>query len=235
MADIESTGSLDVRQELRDRGCLYLDTGNQFIGISGKHLTGYCNVDPALADVKFMSQMGRNLVEPYLDDNIEAVLVPAIGAIPLAQWGPHHLMEANGGNIPGAWADKVKPRGFVLERNGFRRAIADKRVLILEDMINQMFSAGELVKVARDVGSFVVGVGAIAANKGVSAEAMQVPKFNRLCEVAYEAFTPEDCETHGPCSEGRPIVINEALGHGAEYQKEHADYHGGYITIPEPV
>lgn len=224
--------NLKVRQELIDRGCLYLDTGKQFIGVGGMHLDGYCNVDPALPDTRFMSQVSYELVEPYSDEGVEAILVPAIGAIPLAQWGPHHLRELTGDNIPGVWADKDKSTNkLVIVRNGFARMIAGRRVLILEDMINQMHSAKQLIRIARELGCFVVGVGSIAANSDASAEAMEVPNFNALCEVSYNSWTPDECKKDGPCSQESPIVIDEALGHGAGVQEKQPDYAGGYVKI----
>lgn len=223
---------MDVRQGLVDRNCLYLDTGAQFVGISGKHLAGYCNIDPALTDVQFLSDVSEMLIEPYLDADVEAVLSAATGAIPIGHIAALKLIEATGDqSITAAWGDKIKPRGFVLERSGFAEAISGRRVLILEDMINQMFSASELVRIAQEEGADIVGVGSVAANRGVSAESLGVPRFDALCEVYYEAFTPEDCADHGMCSEGVPIVVDEALGHGAEYREEHPDYTGGFIEL----
>lgn len=238
MAEFEQlSGTLDYRAELERRDCLYLDTGNQFIGISGKHLTGYCNVDPALTDVMFMAQVGFDLSKPYMHEDIEAVLVPAIGAIPIGQWAAYHLSEASGKPVAAVWADKIKPTDpnksveFALERNGFRPAVAGKRLLILEDMINQMLSAGALVQLGLEVEAEVIGVGALAANKGVSAEALGVPILNKLCEVIYDAYEPEDCADHGPCAQKMPIVVDKALGHGSTYREMNPDYQGGYVTI----
>ncbi len=83
----------------------------------------------------------------FKDDGVETVFVPATGAIPLAAWGPHHLKVMTGEDVKGVWADKIKPRGFIIERDGFIETIKGKKVLILEDMINQMFS----VKRARSI------------------------------------------------------------------------------------
>lgn len=228
---LTSTG-LNVRQGLIERGCLYLGTGDHFIGVGGMHLDGYCNVDPALPDTEFISAVSYDLVLPYADADVEGILVPAIGAIPLAQWGPHHLRELNGRKIPGVWADKKRDTNeLVIVRNGFAKAIAGRRVLILEDMINQMHSAKQLIRIARGLGCYVVGVGSIAANSGASAEAMDVPQFDALCDVTYDTWTPEECADHGPCAEKRPIVLDEALGHGARHQAEHPDYPGGYVNL----
>jgi hypothetical protein len=34
-----------------------------------------------------------------------------------------------------------------------------------------------------------------------------------------------------PEYEGWPIVADEALGHGADYQKAHPDYEGGFVEL----
>jgi orotate phosphoribosyltransferase len=225
--------AVDVRGGLVERGCLFLDTGNQFIGISGQHLDGYCNIDPALTDVRFMAAVAHDLAEPFADADIEAILSPAIGAIPIGHLVALELMEMTGQEVTAAWADKIKPRGFVLERNGFKKAISGKRAVVVEDMVNRMFSARSLIQIGRDAGADIVGVGAVAANSGVSAEALDVLQLVELCKVEYNAWKPDECMESGPCSEGRPIVVNEALGHGLEYQQEHPNYRGGYITLPE--
>jgi orotate phosphoribosyltransferase len=219
----------EIRKALQEKGCLYSpDQGYHFVGISGKHLNGYCNIDPALPDAALLSRLTRQLVEDFKDDEVETVLVPAIGAIPLAAWGPHPLMELTGKSVMGVWADKVKPRGFIIERRGFAEAIAGKRVLIIEDMINQMFSVGELCRIIKELGGTIVGVGALVANSTATAEKIGAPKLVKLCEFAYEAWEPDDCNL---CRQKVPIVTNPALGHGEEFQAEHPDYPGGFNPL----
>jgi orotate phosphoribosyltransferase len=221
----------EVRQALQLKGCLYSpEQGYHFVGISGKHLSGYCNIDPALPDALLLSRITRQLVEPFKDDGVEVVFVPAIGAIPMAAWGPHHLSQLSGRPVMGIWADKVKPRGFVLERNGFPEALQGKRVLILEDMINQMFSVKQLLKIATEHEATIVGVGAIIANSTATADEMGIEKYVRLCEFSYDAWEPGECVL---CKNNVPIVVDAALGHGAEFQAENPDYTGGYITISQ--
>jgi len=229
MTDTIRLSEDQIKQALHDKGCIYTAAeGHHFIGISGKHLSGYCNIDPALPDVELISQLTLQLVEPFKNENIDTVFVPAIGAIPLAQWGPFHLKRLTGKSVPGVWADKIKPRGFVIERNGFAEAITDKRVLILEDIVNQMFSVGELVRLVRELGGEVVGVGALMAKSTATAEKIGVPKLVGLYEFNYDAWEPADCEL---CKNNVPIVIDSALGHGYEYQELHPDYAGGYVAI----
>lgn len=217
---------MDVRKELEAKGCIF---SGHFVGTSGKHLAGYCNVDPIFPHVTVVSQLALMMVKPFAKADIDTVIAPATGAIPLSQWGAHHLEQLTGKTILGVWADKAKPEGFAFERSGFLEAVKGKRVIILEDMINQMFSIKRVVDLVKKSGGELVGVGAIAANKGVTAEAIGVPKLIKLCDVQYDVWTPEDCPKTGLCSKKIPIV--EDIGHGGEYRREHPDYPGGYVQL----
>jgi orotate phosphoribosyltransferase len=217
---------LDVRKELEKVGSIY---SGHFVGVSGKHLSGYLNIDPFLPHTELLNQAVKQLIEPFAEDNIDTVAVPAVGAIPLSQWGAHHLQKLTDKDVKGVWADKDGKGGFIFERAGFSEAINGKRVLILEDMINQMQSSKQMVELVRADGGEVVGVAGIAVNRGVSAEAMDVPKFNRLADVFYDVFTEEECKLSGPCSKNEPIVID--IGHGEEFQRKEPNYSGGFTKL----
>ncbi len=220
---------MDVKTELEKIGCIY---SGHFVGVSTKHLSGYCNIDPLLPHVSLVSSLIKQLTDSFKDDDVEVVASPAIGAIPFSHWGAHFLTQATGKEILGVWADKVSgavEREFVFEREGFAKAVKGKKVLILEDMINQMTSIKAMIKTVRDAGGIIVGVGSVAANRGVSAEAMDVPKFVKLASIEYDAWTAEDCAKEGLCAKGEPIV--EDIGHGDDFKKAHPDYKGGYTKL----
>lgn len=218
--------SAEALQALRDKGCVYLpDDGYHFKGISGRHLSGYCNIDPAMPFPRLISRMTEAIVEPFVDDNVEVVFAPAVGAIPMAHWGSHHLSSRTKKDVSGIWADKIKPRGFRIERAGFAEALKGKRVLILEDMINQMFSVRELVRLVEETGGHTVGVGSIASNRNVTAEAIGVPKIFSLTEVGYDAYDEDSCEL---CAKLVPMVTD--IGHGDEFVTARPDYPGVAIV-----
>jgi orotate phosphoribosyltransferase len=221
-----------IRQILQEKGSLYpSELGHHFVGISGKHLSGYCNIDPALPDIDFIAEVTRLLVSQFEAGQVDTVLVPATGAIPLAQWGPHFLKLRSGKPVLGIWADKIKPRGFVIQRAGFAEAIAGRNVLILEDMINQMYSVKELVRLTRELGGNVVGVGALVANRTATRDQIGVEQYVRMCEFSYDAWDAANCAL---CANGIPIVIDEALGHGKEFQELNPVYPGGFISLLKP-
>jgi len=220
---------MNAKKELEKVGCIY---EGHFVGVSGKHLAGYCNIDPLLPHVNLVSRMIRELVMEFKDLGVEVVVSPAIGAIPFSHWGAYHLSKLTKKEVKGVWADKVKGsdvKAFAFERQGFLDAVKGRKVLILEDMINQMFSIKATVETVEKAGGKIVGVGCVAANRGVSAKAMGVKKFVNLCDIQYDVWTPEDCVKNGLCSKNTPIV--EDIGHGDEYRKIHPEYKGGYIKL----
>ena len=219
----------ETRQALEAKGCIY---SGHFVGVSTKHLSGYCNIDPLLPHAGLVGELIEKLVNEFKDSGVETVAAPAVGAIPFAHWGAHHLMKLNGGEVYGVWADKVADaptREFVFEREGFAKLVKGKKILVLEDMINQMTSIRAMIKTVRAAGGKIVGVGAVAANKGVDAKALGVSKFVKLCSVEYDAWTAEDCAKTGLCAQGVPIVID--IGHGDDFQKANPSYAGGYINL----
>lgn len=220
---------MDVKKELEKVGCIY---EGHFVGVSTKHLAGYCNIDPLLPHVTLVGKLMEMLVENFKDADVDTVAAPAVGAIPFAHWGAMHLKNMTGKEVAGVWADKVSgaaQREFVFEREGFIEQIKGKKVLILEDMVNQMASIKAMIKTVRAAGGEVVGVGCVAANRGADAKELDVPKFIKLCSVEYDVWTKEDCPENGLCSRGVPIC--EDIGHGDDYKKEHPDYKGGYVKL----
>ncbi len=220
---------MNARKELEKAGCIY---SAHFVGVSGKHLAGYCNIDPLLPHVSLVSKMIKLLVSEFGNIKIDTVASPAVGAIPFSHWGAYHLSKLQKKDVLGVWADKVsgvEKKAFAFERQGFTEAVKGKRVLILEDIINQMFSIKATIEAVEKAGGKIVGVGSIAANKGVSAKAMNVKKFVNLCDIYYDTWTPEECVEIGLCSKNVPIV--EDIGHGDEFKKKNPKYKGGYVKL----
>jgi len=174
--------------------------------------------------------MVADMIDPFADEDIEGILVAGVGAIPLGHLAAKYLLDTRGIQaIKAVWADKKEPKGQEIVRHGFKRAIRDKRVLLVDGIVNSMFTANELLREAAEVGSEVVGMTAVAANEGVSNTNLKIPKFSKLVEFKYDIWTPEDCAESGPCSQGVKIV--DDLGHGKGYKEDHPDYPGGYTSL----
>ncbi|MDB5164271.1 MAG: hypothetical protein JWS12_889 [Candidatus Saccharibacteria bacterium] len=222
---------MDVQRELVDKGCLFLNTGNQFIGNSGMHLTGYCNVDPLLPHIRRLQEITWMMVEPFADEGVEAVLHAAVGAIPLGTLATEQLIDTTGIDVTSVFADKKEPEGQELSRNGFFEALVGRRVLILDGMVNTQFTYQQLLGIAMEADCEVVGMTAIAANLGVNQKSLGVPKFRKLSKAYYEAWDKEDCLRNGPCAKGMPIVVDKPLGHGYAYRKKHPNQDIKYVNL----
>lgn len=219
-------GKLNVRETLESYGCIL---EGHFVGTSDNHLAGYCDTDPLLPHTNELNKLVGQMVNPFKDDGVETVAATPYGSTPFAHIGASNLANLTGREIFGIFADKQVIAGkkvFNIDRRGFREAVDGKKVLVLEDMINRMGSIKDMVQLIRTQGGIVIGVGSIAANRGVTAEAIGVPKLVTLSEIYYETWTPEECIESGLCSRGEPIITD--IGHGDKFQRENPDYAGGY-------
>lgn len=210
----------EALQALKDKGSLYApEDGYHFRGTSGKHINGYCNIDPLLPFSSLLSRMTEAIVDNFKDSGVQTVIVPATGGIPLSQWGSYHLEKLNGGEVLGVWADKAKLGGFGVERDGFAKAINGRRILVLEDIINTMHSIKQVIELVRQQGGEVVGVGSVVANVGVNPKALGVKKFFNLATFAYDVWEEGSCEL---CAKKVPIVVD--IGHGDKFAAENPGY-----------
>ncbi len=221
---------LDIEKELAEAGAVYTDM--HFVYASGKHGSGYINMDPLFTNTKLMWHLGVELWGPFISDALffDTVAAPATGGIALAYATAfslkHEIDVGSGGPIVDVvWADK-DGGDFVFERAGFINHVRDKRVLIVEDLLT---TGGSVAKVVHEVergGGNVIGVSAVCNRGGITAESLGVPRLESLLNVSFEAVAPESCPL---CASEVPIVAD--IGHGADHKTGHPDYAGGYRTL----
>ena len=107
-----------------------------------------------------------------------------------------------------------KPR-FVIRR-GYDKLIADKNVLVAEDLLTTGGSVRGVVTAGRAVGANVIGVGVLCNRGGVTrANLGDVPKLFALVNVKMDSWTEEECARVGPCS--KRVPINTDVGHGRAF------------------
>src|SRR5581483_4308429 len=217
-----------IQQELTERQCLsFSGKGGvpkcQWIGTSGAHLDGYFCLDRASPDLKFLHKVTRQLISPFVGLDIQTVITPAIGSIPLSTLVAEELM-ATGISVSSVWADKVaseepsRASDFDFIRPGYAELVAGTPCLIVEDVINKMHTVSRVRDRARALGARIVGVASVATLYDVDAASLNVPILHSLCQIRYNSWTPSACAEQGPCSRYDPIVVDPGLGHGAEYQ-----------------
>ena len=210
---------MKVLAELETIGAVF--TEKHFVYTSGKHGSGYINMDMMFPHTELVAEICKELAAPFAGE-FDTVVAPATGGIVLA------VLTARETGTKGVWADKGGESGFWFERAGFVQQVAGKRVLVVEDLLT---TGGSVEKVCREVdkaGGAVVGVSVVCNRGGVTAEMLGVPSLHALAEVSFTASEPADCPQ---CQANVPIV--EDMGHGDEYKKEHPDYAGGYVKLQE--
>jgi orotate phosphoribosyltransferase len=168
----------------------------------------------------------------------QVVAAPAVGGVILSQWMAYHFSgywSDNWLDIPALYAER-KERSFsraALNEDGitlqdgeelvikeaeftFRRDqakhVRDKRVLVVEDILNTGGSAARTIEAVRNAGGDVVAVGALCNRGGITAEQLGVPYLVSLLDVTMDAWPEAECPL---CAKGVPI--NTSVGHGAQF------------------
>ena len=208
---------MNVLAELEKIGAVF--TGKHFVYTSGKHGSGYINMDMMFPHTELVAQICRELAAPFAGE-FETVVAPATGGIVLS------VLTARENGTKGVWADKGGESGFWFERAGFTQQVAGKRVLVVEDLLTTGGSVEKVCREVEKVGGKVIGVSVVCNRGGVTAEALQVPQLQALAEVTFTANDAGDCPE---CQANVPIV--EDMGHGDDFKKEHPEYAGGYVKL----
>jgi orotate phosphoribosyltransferase len=217
---------LDAREMLEEYSGVFLEQGCLFVSTTGKFLTGYVNCEVLFPHYKVMQPLVTQLVEPFLGE-AEGFICPQTGDIALLQYA-NILANRRGHPATAVWADKHPDNSYHVERNGFEDAIRGRKVVVLNDRISQGGTTLKVVAEARRMDCEVLGVATLAGVTAATAEMLGVPRLHALSIIDVRAFAPDAVP---PELEGLPIVADEALGHGADYQKEHPEYPGSFIKL----
>lgn len=201
----------EVLQVLQDVGAF---RAGHFVGTSGLHMGTYINKDAIYPHVKEVSRLCEEMASRFAEDNIEAVLGPAVGAVILSSWTAYHLSQGRGREIYGVYADKDGEGGFVVRR-GYDKLIREKRVLVVEDITVTGGSIKKVIDAARIAGAQVAGAIVICNRGDVTAEQIaSPPRFESLVTVGLSQWPADKCEL---CA--RNIPVNTDVGHGTQFVK----------------
>jgi orotate phosphoribosyltransferase len=202
----------DALQVLQDVGAF---RAGHFVFTSGLHASTYINKDAIYPHVREVSRLCEAMAQMFKDDNVEAVIGPAYGAIILSTWAAYHLTQLLGKDVWGVYADKSGEKDLVIRR-GYDKLIAGKRTLVVEDLTTTGGSIRKVIEAARAAGAEVIGAVAIANRGEVTREQIgNPPRFESLVDLALEQWPEEKCLL---CQRGIPV--NTDIGHGAEFLKK---------------
>lgn len=178
--------SLDLERELRERGAL-LD--GHFRLSSGRHSDRFIQKFRILEDPQIVEKVAREIAVAFRDVRPTIVLSAAVGGVILGYEVARAL------HLKAIFVEKEQGRPVL--RRGFHLNASD-RVLIAEDVITTGGSVQEVIRVARDAGAAIAGVGAIVRRGDVD---FGVPTV-ALLEMPIASFEEADCPQ---CREGVPM------------------------------
>lgn len=221
---------MDIKLNLKRRGVI-LEGMHFFILKSGKVATMYVNIDPVFTDPRFLEFIGGALVAPF-EEACEAIVAPAVGGIPLMYAAEQYLhfrklnqtMDTDTDPhtyVSTAWADKRHDGTFEFARMGFKKAVAGKRVVVVEDITTTGDSMGVTAALAKEAGGIIVGAACIWNRGGITAESLSIPKFHALVTESIPSWHAGEHPEWGRW----PIVSD--VGHPERYP----NYPGGMVNI----
>jgi orotate phosphoribosyltransferase len=213
---------MDVLQELESARAVLTD--RHFVYKSGKHGSGYINMDMVFPNLSVTRRLCELLAEPFRGAGIEVVAAPAVGGVVVAALTALALDGPDPG-VAAVWADK-RGDGFAFERAGFADRVAGRAVLVVEDLLTTGGSVSKVCRLVEESGGVVRGVSVVCNRGGVTAGQLGVPRLESLASVDFEAVDESECAL---CADAVPIV--EDVGHGAEFKAGHPDYAGGYVRL----
>lgn len=208
-----SSPSPDAEAVLRESGALL--EGDHFVYISGQHGSGWIDKDAVYPHTERTSALGELIAQAVADHHIEVVCGPATGGLILAQWVAHHLgalaVFGEHGEIPKDEHHAAGKRPFVIKR-GYDRIVAERRVLVVDDVVNTGFSIRGTIEAVRSHGG-IVEIAASVCNRGALApERIGVERLVDLTDIELDSWPREQCLL---CREGKPV--NTAYAHGADF------------------
>ncbi|MDR1914509.1 MAG: orotate phosphoribosyltransferase [Clostridiales bacterium] len=176
---------------------IFKETGvlltGHFLLTSGRHSDKYMQCAKILQYPHYAAELTKHLALAFADDEIDAVIGPAIGGIILAyelarQLGVKNLFaERESGKMS-------LRRGFSLEKGS--------RVVIAEDTITTGGTVREVIELVRENGGIVAGVASLADRSMGQVDFES--KFISVYTADVKNWAPDICPL---CAEGRvPLV-----------------------------
>ena len=192
--------------------CHAILADDHFVYISGQHGSGWIDKDAIFVDPARVERLAGLLAEAVRELNAEILCGPATGGLIVAQWTAHAL----GLNAVFAEHD-VRPaaeglRGKFVLRRGYDRLVANRRVLIVDDVTNSGHSLRQTALAVRNAGGLLAGAAALVHRGNVDAAGIDVERLLFLLEVDVPEWPAAECPL---CRQGLPA--NRRYAHGQDY------------------
>jgi orotate phosphoribosyltransferase len=198
---------------------------DHFVYVSGDHGSSWINKDAIFPHTKYISRLGLLLAEAIMDLKPEVICAPAIAGIIVAQWTAYHLgvLSVFAEHDP-SWKtdlDSDPIAGikvpFILRR-GYDKMVTNRRVIIVDDVVNTGFSILSTMDAVSKAGGDVVAIASLINRGNIDMSKMNHKKFIYLLEYDIPLWPASECEL---CKDGVPVNTN--YGHGHEFLLSKAD------------
>lgn len=195
----------------RDSGAIVENV--HVVHISGLHFPMTINKDAIFPHLDRIERLTRLLARRLADRSIEIVCGPAMGGLVVGEWLAHELgvMCAFAEHDPDPQPGEI--RGPFVLRRGYDQLVANRRVLVVDDIVNTGHSIRQTIDAVRNAGGQVVAAASLVFVGQYDAQALGVDEFFYLLHYVVPAGWPADeCPL---CRDGVPV--DTRYGHGKEF------------------
>lgn len=161
---------------------------------SGQHSACLIDRDKLLTEPEFASHLGYACAKRFFTDHIDTVATPSIWGAGVAQWIAYFL-EPKARIVHATPIDgepSIAPTLVEL--------IADKRLLLCDNLIMTGVTMSKFVEVIERLGAHIVGIATIWNSHSASINGH--PVFG-LLNTLYDSRSPDTCDL---CARGVPVV-----------------------------
>ena len=145
---------------------------------SGEEVETFLNKYQFYSDPEAVSDICFEIASRIRDTNsIEVVIGPGMGGAILSQWIAYALRTENVLNVMSLFAEKKGKKCYL--KKEFRKKIAGKKVLIVDDIVNTEETIRELAKTVQDAGGEIVMVFTIIDRKNRNNEIIPTKSLYR--------------------------------------------------------
>jgi orotate phosphoribosyltransferase len=169
-----------------------------FLLSSGNHSNRYLQCALVTQHPKVAAQLSAALAQPFLNQDVDVVLGPAVGGIVIAQEVAQALSRGGNEEVRALFCERVD--GKMALRRGFSLQPGE-RVLAVEDVITTGGSVKEAIALAKEAGAQVIGVGSFI-DRSASTPDLGAP-LTALLKIQAEIWPPEKCPL---CQEGSQAI-----------------------------
>lgn len=202
--------SAETLQILHESQAILAD--DHFVYISGDHGSGWIAKDMIFVDMQRAHRLGQLLSEAIRHCDAEIVCGPATGGLIVAQWTAYAL------GLPMVFAEhdpshkKSELRGRFGLHRGFDRLVADRRVLVVDDVVNTGHSVRQTVEAVRACGGTVGSVATLVDRGNVGAADIGVDEYAYLLRYDIPSWPAAQCPL---CKQQVPV--NVLYAHGQDF------------------